>query len=511
MLLAAVADASAAVRATSSRRTKVEIIAGCLRAAGVGEAPIVAVFLSGELRQRQLGVGWAALRDVRRPAAEPSIAVSDADAAFAAIATVGGRGAVAQRRRLVDDLFAAATEREQRLLRGLVAGDLRQGALEALVVEAVAAAAEVPLAAVRRALMVGGALDGVVAAAFTGGEAALGAIRLRVGRPLRPMLAKPAASVAEALAQLGEAAFELKLDGARVQVHRDGQDVAVFTRSLDEITGRVPEVVGAALALPARSLVLDGEVIALGPGGRPRPFQETASRVGTRRGDGAARGATPLSPYFFDVLHLDGDELLDRSGAERAAALAALVPEALRIERAVVADVPTGEAFLAAALAGGHEGVMVKSLAAAYAAGSRGAAWLKIKREHTLDLVVLAAEWGHGRRQGLLSNLHLGARDATSGGFVMLGKTFKGLTDATLAWQTTRLLELELRRDASTVHVRPALVVEIAFDGLQASTRYPGGVALRFARVRGYRDDKGPDEADTIETVHALFAGPGRV
>jgi DNA ligase-1 len=388
-----------------------------------------------------------------------------------------------------------------------VIGELRQGALEGVVLEAVARAAEVPVAAVRRALTLAGVLPAVAEAAFAGGAAALAALRLEVGRPLRPMLAQTAATMPEALGRIAPAALELKLDGARVQVHRDGDDVAVFTRSLDEITARLPEVVAAARALPATAVVLDGEVIALDAAGRPHPFQITASRVGTRT---VGAEGVPLTPVFFDLLHLDGESLLDHPNAERRAALEALAPEPQRIERLVTADVAAGEAFLQGAIARGHEGVMVKALDAPYEAGSRGASWLKVKREHTLDLVVLAAEWGHGRRHGFLSNLHLGARDAAGGGFVMLGKTFKGLTDAVLAWQTERLLALEVRRDAYTVYVDPVLVVEIAFDGFQASTRYPGGVALRFARVRGYREDKTAAEADTIETVHALFAGPGR-
>jgi DNA ligase-1 len=509
MLLADVAATSEAVRAAPGRREKWERIAECLRAAGPDEVAIAVAYLSGELRQRQLGIGWAGVRELPPPAAAPTLELRAVDAALGEIAAVRGSGAVAARRERLQALFVAATAPEQRLLRGLVIGELRQGALEGVVVEAVARAAEVPVAAVRRALTVAGALPAVAEAAVAGGAPALAAMRLEVGRPLRPMLAQTAASIPEALGRIAPAALELKLDGARVQVHRDGADVAIFTRSLDEITARLPEVVAAVQALPAHALVLDGEVIALDEAGRPHPFQITASRVGTRTAGGAG-AAVPLTPVFFDLLHLDGESYLDHPGAGRRAALDALAPAAQRIERVVTADVGDGEAFLAGAIARGHEGVMVKALDAAYEAGSRGASWLKVKREHTLDLVVLAAEWGHGRRRGFLSNLHLGARDAASGGFVMLGKTFKGLTDAMLAWQTERLLALEERRDAYTVHVRPELVVEIAFDGFQASTRYPGGVALRFARVRRYREDKTAAQADTIETVHALFAGPGR-
>jgi DNA ligase-1 len=350
--------------------------------------------------------------------------------------------------------------------------------------------------------MLSGNLGVVAAAAREGGGAALAAVGLEVGRPIQPMLAAPGDDVAAALERTGPAAVEYKLDGARLQVHRRGDEVRAFTRSLDDITARVPEVVAAVLALPARELVLDGEAIALRPDGRPHPFQVTASRFGTRRSD----GSVPLTPLFFDLLHLDGEDLIDRPGSERAAALAGLVPVTGIVPRATVADATAAGAVLDAALAAGHEGVLVKALDAPYAAGRRGAGWLKVKPRHTLDLVVLAAEWGHGRRRGWLSNLHLGARDPAGGGFVMLGKTFKGLTDAMLAWQTEHLLGLEVARDDWTVHVRPELVVEIAFDGVQTSPRYPGGVALRFARVLHHRPDKRALEADTVDAVLALHA-----
>jgi len=370
-------------------------------------------------------------------------------------------------------------------------------------VEAVARAAEVPAGDVRRALMLGGDLREVAGIALRDGRAGLAAVRLEVGRPLAPMLASPAAGVAAALERAAPAAVEWKVDGARVQVHRDGAEVAVFTRTLDDITARVPEITAAALALPARALVLDGEAVALRPDGRPHPFQVTAGRFGTRRGG----TDVALTPFLFDLLHLDGEDLVDRRGDERHAALAAVVPAELRIPRTAAADEAAASDFLAGALARGHEGVMVKSLAAPYAAGRRGTAWLKVKPVHTLDLVVLAAEWGHGRRRGLLSNIHLGARDP-GGGWVMLGKTFKGMTDEMLRWQTERFLELEVARDGHVVHLRPEQVVEIAFDGVQTSSRYPGGVALRFARVVRYRDDKPAAEADTIAAVRAVTSGP---
>jgi DNA ligase-1 len=434
-------------------------------------------------------VGWAAVRDAPTPAAEPSLTVAEVDAAFGRIGALAGAGSQAERRRALADLFGRATGAEQAWLRRLLLGDLGQGALRGLMVDAVARAAEVPAAAVRRALMLHGDLPEVAGVAFAGGEAALAAIRLEVGRAVHPMLAQPAKDVDAALAKIRPAAVEFKLDGMRVQVHRSGGDVAVFTRTLDDVTARLPEVVAASLALPVSAAVLDGEAIALRDDGSPHLFQDTASR------------AVHPAPFFFDVLHLDGEDLLDRPGAERAEALADAVPEALRVPRAVAEEEAAAQRVLDDALARGHEGVMVKSLEVPYEAGRRGGGWLKVKPVHTLDLVVLAAEWGHGRRRGKLSNLHLGARHED--GFVMLGKTFKGLTDAMLAWQTERLLELATARDGHVVHVRPELVVEIAFDGVQRSTRYPGGIALRFARVLRHRPDKPAAEADTLEAVLA--------
>jgi DNA ligase-1 len=374
-------------------------------------------------------------------------------------------------------------------------------------VEAVASAADVPAAEVRRASMVAGDLGPVAAAALERGTAGLAAFHLTVLRPVRPMLAQTAADTDEALARIHPAAVEWKLDGARIQVHRLGGEVRAFTRTLADVTDRIPEIVDVVLGMPFEAAILDGEAIALHEGGRPHPFQVTMSRFGSRRDVDRQRGSVPLSSFFFDCLHLDGQDLLDRPARERLAALDARLPEPIRVPRIVAADAAEAGRFLDDVLARGHEGVMVKALDAPYEAGRRGAGWLKVKRAHTLDLVVLAAEWGHGRRRGWLSNLHLGARDAASGDFVMLGKTFKGMTDEMLAWQTERLLELETSRDGITVFVRPELVVEVAFDGLQASRRYPGGLALRFARVKGYRHDKTPADADTIETVRAIAAG----
>jgi DNA ligase-1 len=503
VLLAELTATSEAVRATSGRNEKIGRLAELLRRVDAGEVAIGVAYLSGELRQRQIGVGYRSLRDLPAAAVEPSLTLTEVDAACEAIGALAGPGSQAARRAALVALFARATEPEQRFLVALLTGELRQGAQEGVMLEAVARAAEVPRDAVRRAAMLSGELGATAAAALGGGVEALRAVGLQVGRPIQPMLAAPGDDVDAALAKTGPAAVEYKLDGARLQVHRRGDEVRAFTRSLDDITSRVPEVVEAVLALPARDLVLDGEAIALRPDGRPHPFQVTASRFGTRRADATA----PLTPLFFDLLHVDGEDLIDRTGADRAAALDALVPSASRVPRALIADAADAHAFLEAALAAGHEGVLVKSLEAPYAAGRRGAGWLKVKPRHTLDLVVLAAEWGHGRRRGWLSNLHLGARDPSGPGFVMLGKTFKGLTDAMLAWQTERLLSLEAARDEWTVHVRPELVVEIAFDGVQTSTRYPGGVTLRFARVLRHRPDKSAAEADTLDAVLAVHAG----
>lgn len=504
VLLGELVRTSAAVAATSARSGKVELLAACLRAASPDEVAVVVSYLSGELPQRRTGVGWAALRNLPPPAAAPSLSVLEVDAALATIAALAGAGSALERGRSVGALFARASAAEQQYLTRLLGGELRQGALAGVMVEAVAKAAGVGLADVRQALMLRGALPPVAEAALSAGAAGLADFRLELGRPIAPMLAQSAGSVAEALGRTGPAAVDRKLDGIRIQVHRAGQQVTVFTRTLEEITSRVPEVVAAARQLPVAEVVLDGEVIALAPDGRPRPFQQTASRV-ARRGDvPTARHSALLSAYFFDVLYLDGTELLGMPGADRARHADRVLPATLRVPRIGPADAVAAAAFLADSLAAGHEGVVVKSLAAPYQAGRRGAGWVKVKPRHTLDLVVLAAEWGYGRRSGWLSNLHLGARDEVGGGFVMLGKTFKGLTDALLRWQTERLLELAVVRDEYVVQVRPELVVEVAFDGVQTSRRYPGGMALRFARVLRYREDKVAAQADTVTTVRAI-------
>jgi len=557
VLFSEVVEVSAGVAATSARNAKIERIAALLARVEPGEVAVAVAFLSGELLQGQIGVGYAALGEFFRTAdaaratdavlaadaaaagvAEVAEAVraSDAmregdgrptgltltevDAALTAIGAVTGTGSQAERRRLLTELFARTTDREREFLVRLLAGDLRQGALEGVMTDAVAKAAGVPAEEVRRAHQLGGSLPEVAQAALggTGPGDALRGFTLRVGRPARPMLAASAPDVAAALGRISPAAAEWKIDGIRIQVHRAGRDVAVFTRTLDDITARVPEIAEAALSLPVTAVVLDGEAVALAPDGRPRPFQVTAARTASQADVGRMREQTPLTPFLFDLLHLNGADLIDAPASERHRLLSEIVPAALLTPRIVTADLAVADAFLADAVARGHEGVVLKSLDAPYRAGRRGGEWVKVKPRHTLDLVILAAEWGHGRRRGVLSNLHLGARDPETGGLVMLGKTFKGLTDEMLAWQTERLLALadpprrwpdgEDRREAyGVVRVRPELVVEIAFDGVQASRRYPGGLALRFARVLRLRPDKNAAEADTIDAVRAVWSG----
>jgi DNA ligase 1 len=509
MLLTELVAAYDAVRSTRSRKAKVAALAEVLRSTQPGEVATATSYLSGALRQRRTGLGWRGLTELPDPAPEPSLTVAEVDAAFEEIAGLAGSGSQARRRELVAGLFGRATTEEQHYLRGLVTGELRQGALDSLVLDAIAAAAELPVVAVRRAAMFAGATPPVAVAALSGGVPALDEIRLEVGQPIRPMLASSAPDIQAALDGFakqggGAIAVDCKLDGIRVQAHKDGKDVAVYTRSLEEITDRVPEVVEAVRGLDADRLVLDGEAIALDESGRPRPFQETGARTASRVDVEALRAKVPLTPYFFDLLHLDGEDLVDAPGSVRFERLEALVPGAALVPRTVTSDPAEAQRVFEETVAFGHEGVVVKSLDAPYDAGRRGAAWVKVKPRHTLDLVVLAVEWGSGRREGWLSNIHLGARDP-DGGFVMLGKTFKGMTDEMLAWQTERFLELETSRSSYVVHVRPEQVVEIAFDGLQRSSRYPGGMALRFARVLRYRDDKTADEADTIEVVRSLY------
>jgi DNA ligase-1 len=490
---------SKAVAATRARSAKLTALAELLRQLAPDEVQPAVAILSGQPRQGKIGVGWASLRAVGgSPAREPSIGVLELDATIAALHELSGPGSVAARNRLLADLFALATEEEGDFVRRLLIGELRQGALEGVMTDAVSRASGVPLTAVRRAVMLAGDLPRVAAAALAGGEAALSDIGLEVLHPVLPMLASTAPDVASALEALGTSSVEWKLDGARIQAHRRGDEVRLYTRNLNDVTDRLPGVVALLRGLDAAQVILDGEVLGVSEEG-PEAFQETMSSFGRRSGP---PGRAALGVWFFDCLHVDGDDLIDRPLVERAAALDRI--GAPRVPALVTPDAGAAAAFQEGALAAGHEGVMVKGATSVYEAGRRGAAWRKVKPVHTLDLVVLGAEWGSGRRKGWLSNLHLGAR-RPEGGYVMVGKTFKGLTDALLEWQTGALLGRESARHGHVVEIDPPLVVEIALDGVHPSTRYAGGVALRFARVRRYRDDKDPAEADTIDTVRAML------
>ena len=502
MLLADVVNASARVAATRSRLAKVDALASVLLlAADPAEVRAVTAFLTGIPLQGRIGTGWRTLSAVNAaPAEEPSLTVMELDDVLTQLAQTSGSGSAARRGELLARTLGRCTAGEQDFLVRLLTGELRQGALDGIMVDAVAKAASVEAEQARRAYMLSGSLPDTAAAALQGGAQALAAFRLQLGRPVRPMLASPAESLTDALTELGAVSVEFKLDGARIQVHKDGDEVRIFTRTLREITDSVPELVALIRTLPCRSAVLDGETLALDDDtGRPRPFQETMSRFGA-----VSERELLLHPYFFDCLHLDGADLLDRPLHERARLLREVAAEHV-IPGLREPSPDQAEGLLAQALAAGHEGVMVKALDSVYAAGRRGRAWQKVKPVHTLDLVVLAAEWGHGRRTGFLSNLHLGARDPGGGPPVMVGKTFKGLTDALLAWQTAEFPRHELRRTDWAVYLKPELVVEIELDGVQVSPRYPGGVALRFARVVRYRPDKEPADADSIDTVRALL------
>lgn len=505
MLLDSVVATSRDVAATASRNGKIARLADLLQRAAPDHAAIAVSWLIGELPQGRIGLGPAAVRAARAvPHADAAaLTLDDVDRTFTHIGGITGAGSARARGEALRDMFARATETEQDFLSRLIFGELRQGALEGVVADAVARAASLPVADVRRAAQLAGGLPAVARAALGGGAAALRAFGVQLFRPLQPMLAQPASDMSDAMSRLDRAALDYKLDGARVQVHRGGDEVRVYTRGLNEITVSVPELVESVLALPVQSIVLDGEALALREDGTPAPFQTTMSRFGSRVDVDRLRRDTPLSTLFFDILHIDGQSLIDASSAERFDAMTEALPQPLIIPRIVTADVAEAEAFMRRAKAAGHEGIVAKSLDATYDAGRRGGAWLKVKEADTLDLVVLAAEWGNGRRQGWLSNLHLGARDPDNGGFVMLGKTFKGLTDAMLEWQTKELLAREIGREGHIVHVRPELVVEIAFEGVQSSPRYPGGVALRFARVKRYRTDKAAAHADTIDRVRS--------
>ena len=500
MLLGVIAAASEAMSQTRSRKAKAEIIAGVLDQCPVAELETVIGFLSGTPKQGKVGIGWSAVSNLTStPSDAMSLPVADVDAFLDEYPSVTGAGSQELRAARLSALMRQATAAEAGFLRGLLTGELRQGALEGVVVDGIAMAFSVPAAAVRRAAMLTGDLGQAGRLAATKGLAGLDAVGMIVLTAVQPMLASSAPDVESALSGLGRAAIEWKLDGTRIQVHRHGETVRVFTRNLNDVTDRVPHIVDRVMSMPVESVVLDGESMLLGADDGPMPFEETMSQFGTDGG-----GGMELHPFWFDVLHLDGDDLIDLPLTQRRAELVRIASEREVIPQIITQDPAEAQAFLDDARARRHEGVMVKGLDGVYEAGRRGATWIKVKPVYTLDLVILAAEWGSGRRQGWLSNLHLGARDP-DGGFVMLGKTFKGLTDKMLEFQTRALLDLEERRTARTVFVRPELVVEIAFDGLLPSTRYPGGLALRFARVRAHRPDKNPEDADTIDTVREIF------
>jgi DNA ligase-1 len=509
MLLNDIVETSLAISGTRKRLVKIERLADLLRSLKPEEVPIGVAYLSGVLPQGRIGIGPAAIRAARpqTSVADPALSVVDVDTSFERITTLSGPGSTKERTRLLKELLSRATRDEQEFLVRLIFGDLRQGALEGIMVEAIAKATAIAAAEVRRAVMICGDAGPVARVALSDGIDGVKAFRQQIFQPVQPMLAQTAQNVEEALERLERASFEYKLDGARVQVHKSGDDVRIFTRRLNDVTVACPEVVESVRRYPVREVVLDGEVLALREDETPHPFQVTMKRFGRRLDVERMRKSLPLTPFFFDCLFIDGEGLVDRTGVDRFDALRDAVPEVSVIPRIVTSDVHEARRFSQAALDAGHEGVMAKALDAPYDAGGRGYSWLKVKPVHTLDLVVLAAEWGSGRRRGWLSNLHLGARDEVSGEFIMLGKTFKGMTDEILKWQTDRLQELEISRDKWTVYVRPELVVEVAFSDIQTSPQYPAGMALRFARIKGYRTDKVAAEADTIEAVRALHQG----
>ena len=497
MLLSQIVEASDEVRSTRARSKKIAILADLLRGTSADDAPIAVAYLSGQPLQDRLGAGYAAVYAIDEPPADSAtLTVAAVDDTLGQVAATSGAGSKAAKAELLASLFAGATDVEQDFLRGLILRNLRQGALEGVMADAVAAAIDVDADSVRRAAMLAGSLTTVATDALVNGPSALDRYRLTVFTPLQPMLAKTAESAEEAIEALGRSAVEWKLDGLRIQVHRDGDRVEVFTRNLNDLTASVPEIVGSARELPLDTVILDGEALVVGPDGTPESFQDSMSRFGSHD------QSEVLTPFYFDILHLDGVDLIDRPTLERREALETVIPPDQRISAIVTDDATTAAAFYDEAIGAFHEGVVIKEADAPYEAGRRGGSWVKVKPAHTLDLVILAAEWGSGRRKGWLSNLHLGARDP-DGGFVMLGKTFKG--DEMLTCQSGQFFAIEDHREGHVVYLEPKIVYEIAFDGVQRSPRYPGGMALRFARVKGYREDKDPDDADTVDTVRAIL------
>ena len=512
MLLSQLVETSRAIASTTKRLQKTDLLATLLKQLQPEEVETAVAFLSGGARQGRIGVGYAALRDARTTAGEqPALSIIDVDRALDEIAHVQGAGADRNRRELLNRLFARATDNEQQFLTGLIGGELRQGALEGIMLDALAKASGISLDRIRRAAMMGGGVAAIATQVLSQGEAGLHAFDVQLFRPVQPMLAQTAEDVSDAIGQLGEAALEFKFDGARVQAHKSGDDVRIYSRQQNDVSAAVPEIVEAVRALPAHDLILDGEVLSLDGEGRPQPFQVSMRRFGRKLNVEQLLEELPMSPFWFDLLYLNGGSMIDEPQVKRFGELARLAPEPALVPHLVTADQTRADEFLREALERGNEGIMAKSLAGSYAAGARGQSWLKIKQARTLDLVVLAAEWGNGRRQGWLSNLHLGARDTEKGGFAMLGKTFKGLTDEMLAWQTQEFLKIEIARDQYTVYLEPKIVAEIAFNEIQVSSRYPSGLALRFARVKRYRPDKSASEADTFQTVKKLAGASGAV
>ncbi len=506
MLLARVVETSREIAATSKRLEKIERLAALLRQLSPEEVEIVVAYLSGSTRQGRIGIGYSTLRSSLAPAAgEPSIEIGELDRALEQLSRVAGAGSENRKRELLHGLFLRAVEAEQQFLSALLVGELRQGALEGIMFEALAKASGLSVDRIRRAAMMAGGAAPIARAAMAEGEAGLAKYDIQLFRPVQPMLAQTAEDTSEALAELGgEVAFEYKFDGARIQAHKSGDEVKIYSRGANDVSSAIPEIVEAVRALPAQDLILDGEALSFDAAGRPQPFQVSMRRFGRKVNVDALRNELPMTPVWFDLLYWNGGSLIDERQARRFRHLSELVPGSHLVPHLTTESESRAEDFLHRSLASGHEGVMAKARHSAYAAGSRGQSWLKIKQARTLDLVILAAEWGNGRRQGWLSNLHLGARDAEKGGFAMLGKTFKGLTDEMLAWQTAELQKIEIARDKHTVYVEPKIVVEIAFNEIQVSPRYPSGLALRFARVKRYRPDKTVANADTFQTVQKL-------
>jgi DNA ligase-1 len=505
MLLADVVETSQRIAATTKRLEKTGLLASLIKRLRPEEVEVAVAYLSGAAPQRRIGIGYATLRGVTTAGAEnPSLELLEVDRTLDQFAAVKGSGSEQRKRELLRNVFARATHAEQQFLVGLLGGELRQGALEGIMLEALAKGTGISAAKVRRAAMLAGSIPPVARAAIESGESGLDQFDIQLFRPVQPMLAQTAEDVAEALDELGEAALEYKLDGARIQAHKSGDDVRIFSRGANDVSGAVPEVVQAVRALPAKDLILDGEVLSLDPQGRPQPFQVSMRRFGRKLDVDRMLTELPMTPFWFDALYLDGHPVIDEPQARRFAALTAIVPPENVVPYVTTGSHDEAAAFLVQALQQGHEGLMAKARDAAYVAGARGQSWLKIKQARTLDLVILAAEWGNGRRRGWLSNLHLGARDLVKGGFAMLGKTFKGLTDEMLAWQTQELLKLEVARDSYTIYVEPKLVAEIAFNEIQVSPRYESGLALRFARVKRYRTGKSASESDTFQTIQKL-------